>query len=138
MYEALVAHRITYVNSIITFTADPSTFNQRVRLPRETLANRSANCIDGTLLLASLLEAVSLNPAIVIIPGHAFLAWETARDSNTWRHLETTLLSSASFEEACESAEQTFAEWKAADTDGTLVKRRSLRDLRAAGITPRE
>jgi hypothetical protein len=138
IYEALAAHHITYINSIITFTPDPSTFNQRVRLPGETLANRSANCIDGTLLLASLLEAVSLNPAIVIIPGHAFLAWETARNSNTWRHLETTMLSSGSFDTACASGDETFAEWTASDTNGTLVKRRSLRDLRAAGITPRE
>jgi hypothetical protein len=71
-----------------------------IRLPGETLRQRSANCIDGTLLMASMLEAASLNPGIVLIPGHAFLAWETQDRSGNWDYLETTLVSSKSFAEA--------------------------------------
>ena len=29
--------------------------------------------------MASLLEAASLQPAIVLVPGHAFVAWERGR-----------------------------------------------------------
>ena len=46
-------------------------------LPRESLADKEANCINGTVLFASLLEGISMSPAIVLVPGHAFLAWET-------------------------------------------------------------
>ncbi len=34
------------------------------------------------MLLASLLDAASLHPAIVLVPGHAFLAWETTEGTN--------------------------------------------------------
>ena len=138
VYEALGATGIKYVNSIIDFTPESGSATQRVRLPRESIENTSANCIDGTVLMASLLEAVSLNPAIVIIPGHAFLAWETWRNSGTWRYVETTMVSSAPFEDACARGEQTAARWLASGADPAMFKRLSLRDLRAQGITPLE
>ena len=65
---------ITYVNSVISFSPDQGFAGQRVRLPRESLADGQANCIDGTVLFASLLEGISMNPAIVTVPGHALLS----------------------------------------------------------------
>lgn len=139
IYEALSLSGINYVNSIITFTPDSSTFNQRVRLPQETLTHGIANCVDGTLLMASLLEAISLNPAIVIVPGHAFLGWQKWRDKDEWQYLETTMFATGSFDEACEAAQETVKEWRAADGGkGTLLKQRALKELRAGGITPRQ
>ena len=82
-----------------------SNSGQRVRLPSESLTGGQANCIDGTVLMASLLEGFSLNPAIVVIPGHAFLGWETWPNSHVWRYLETTMIGTNNFQEACESAE---------------------------------
>ncbi|MCB0025605.1 MAG: hypothetical protein KDD91_21375, partial [Caldilinea sp.] len=93
---------ITYVNSLIAFNPDESARGQRVRLPRESLAERQANCIDGTLLFASLLEAASLHPAIVVVPGHAFVAWERSADSGRWAYLETTMIGTNTFAEAQE------------------------------------
>ena len=109
LFEALKTRaEITYVNSVLDFGPEGGAGSQRVRLPRESLVHRQANCIDGTVLFASLLEAVSLNPAIVIIPGHAFLAWETwNEDPKEWKYLETTQIGSHSFEDACASAEAT-------------------------------
>ena len=139
IYEALVESRIAYVNSIIDFTPEIGMNNQRVRLPREALADQSANCIDGTVLFASLLEAISLNPAIVIVPGHAFVAWETGRNSNEWKYLETTMVSTHSFDEACTQAELTAAAWKASAGPGqAMLTLWSLRELRAQNITPLE
>jgi hypothetical protein len=137
IFESLAASGIKYVNSIIDFTPETGTSNQRVRLPRESITNASANCIDGTVLIASLLEAVSLNPAIVIVPGHAFLGWETGRNSDTWQYLETTMIATHSFDEACTRGLTLANKWLA-NTDKTLFKRLSLRELRARGITPLE
>jgi hypothetical protein len=104
LYDALKNHAdITYVNSVIDFSPQQGFACQRVRLPRESLADREANCIDGTVLFASLLEGISMNPAIVLVPGHAFLAWETWRNSNQWEYLETTMIGTSTFEEACDS-----------------------------------
>jgi hypothetical protein len=141
VYEALVESRIAYVNSIIDFTPEIGMNNQRVRLPRESLADTSANCIDGAVLFASLLEAISLNPAIVIVPGHAFLAWETGRNSNQWKYLETTMVSTDSFDDACTQAELTAAAWKAsagAGAEPATLTLWSMRELRAQNITPLE
>ena len=78
LFEALKTEAdITYVNSVIDFNPEQGFASQRVRLPRESLADKQANCIDGTVLFASLVEGISMNPAIVIVPGHAFVAWET-------------------------------------------------------------
>ena len=64
IYDALQTKaNIKYVNSTVDFNPDETAKTQRVRLPRETLKERQANCIDGALLFASLLEAISLNPA---------------------------------------------------------------------------
>jgi hypothetical protein len=140
MFETLKEDGVGYVNSVIDFTPESDTANnQRVRVPRESLKDTSANCIDGAVLMASLLEAMSLNPAIVIIPGHAFLAWETWNLNDDWRYLETTMVSSNSFEEACTQADLTAAKWQALDLGAKkMFKRWSLRDLRAMGITPLE
>jgi hypothetical protein len=141
IYEALVESRIAYVNSIIDFTPEIGMNNQRVRLPRESLADASANCIDGVVLFASLLEGISLNPAIVIVPGHAFLGWETGRNSNEWKYLETTMVSTDSFDDACTQAELTAVAWKASAGPGAepaMLTLWSMRELRAQNITPLE
>jgi hypothetical protein len=83
---------ISYVNSLVYFGAEEVAFGQRVRLPRETLEQRQANCVDGTLLFASLLEAASLNPAIVIVPQHVFVGWELSPRSNQWKYLDTVMI----------------------------------------------
>lgn len=131
---------ITYVNSLIAFNPEESARGQRVRLPRESLEEHQANCMDGTLLFASLLEAATLNPAIVIIPGHAFVGWETGQNSGTWEYLETTMIGTNSFEEARAIGRQKASFWEqraAAKPD--LFRRWSLRELRTVyGVTPLE
>ncbi len=116
LFEALKEEGdITYVNSVIDFTPEQGFTGQRIRLPRESLADHQANCIDGTVLFASLLEGISMSPAIVLVPGHAFLAWETWRNNNEWKFVETTMIGSHTFEEACASAEKTAAKYKRAE-----------------------
>jgi len=132
---------ITYVNSLIAFNPDESARGQRVRLPRESLSEHQANCIDGTLLFASLLEAASLHPAIVVVPGHAFVAWERSPDSDQWEYLETTMIGTNSFAEAQEigGRKAEFWEKQAAGGDDRKFRRWSLKELRTKyGITPLE
>jgi hypothetical protein len=107
VFRALQARKLTYVNSIAAFNLAGDTFVQRIRLPRESLAMSSANCIDGVVLMASILEAASLNPAIVLIPGHAFLAYEQIAYSGKWAYVETTMLGSGSFADALRAAYDT-------------------------------
>jgi hypothetical protein len=112
IYAAVKKAGLTYVNSIVAFGNAPGQFAQRVRLPSESLRVRCANCIDGTVLLASLLEAASLNPAIVLVPGHAFLGWQRWTNGK-WDYLETTLLGHAEFPAAHERGVANAELWTA-------------------------
>jgi S1-C subfamily serine protease len=47
---------------------------QRCRLIHETLSAANANCLDGTVLLASFLEAIGMDTYLVLVPDHALLA----------------------------------------------------------------
>lgn len=135
LYDVLKDAGIVYVNSVINFHPEDGASSQRVRLPKESLADRQANCIDGTVLFASLIEGISMNPAIVIVPGHAFVGWETGKNSGQWNYLETTMVGKASFADACKSAESTAAKYKATNE----LRQWSLRELRTKyGITPME
>lgn len=133
---------ITYVNSVIAFSPEEGAWNQRVRLPRESLKDQEANCIDGTVLFASLLEGISLNPAIVVVPGHALVAWESWKESGLWEYLETTMIVSHSFEQACSSGKSTAELYQtvAKETQNEAKFRLwPLNKLRAThGITPME
>jgi hypothetical protein len=101
LFDALKedAH-VTYVNSLTAFDPTEGSGSQRVRLPRESLSEGQANCIDGAVLFASLLEAVSLNAALVFVPGHALVAWEETAGGGTWSYVETVELGTQPFETA--------------------------------------
>lgn len=139
VYRVLQLVDIAYVNSALCFGALPGVLAQRIRLPRESLAQRSANCIDGTVLFASLLEAASLHPGIVVIPGHTFLAWETRDNSGTWDYLETVLLGSQSFARAQAQGRKLAEKYQGIATlrpsAFTLLP---LRTLRKQGLWPME
>ncbi len=87
---------LVYVNSPLNMGRQPGQVTQRVRLPTESLAaNGSANCIDGTVLFASLLELAAIDPLLVVVPGHAFVGWRIWRGIDRYEFLETTVIGSS-------------------------------------------
>ncbi len=63
-------------NLELIYSAMPPSFEatgQRIRLPDQVAETKFGNCIDISLLFAACLEAVSLNPILVITKGHAFV-----------------------------------------------------------------
>jgi hypothetical protein len=136
LYQSLKEAGVTYVNSVIDYGAAAGQATQRTRLPRESLTQRSANCIDGTVLMASLLEGASLNAALVLVPGHAFVGWQAEDGGKDWRFLETTMIGHADFEAACKSGQRQHDEFDNYRSDQLRVHR--LPDLRARNIWPME
>lgn len=45
---------------------------QNVKLPRDTIRDRSGTCIDLAILFAAMANAVGLEPHLALIPGHCF------------------------------------------------------------------
>ena len=130
-------YQITYINSPIAYGKE-SENPQRVRLPKDALAQKSANCIDGTVLYASALESIGMTPHIIILPTHAFVCYETKPDSpDALSCLETTMTGSSTFEEAVSSANQ---EYRDEIANGNFASGKSqdlsIAMLRKEGILP--
>ena len=98
---------ITYVDTPVDFT--PGSV-QRIRLPAEVLEQRSGNCIELALLYASAAEALRLEAAIVLVPGHAFVAIRTDQEGGNYYSIETTLVGRSTLEEAVEIGGENFEE----------------------------
>ncbi|MEM9353660.1 MAG: DUF3320 domain-containing protein [Planctomycetota bacterium] len=68
LWSAVASRSLTYANP-------PSSFEQvgqKTRRIQAVLADGLATCLDSTLLFASGLEAVGLNPVLVMTEGHCF------------------------------------------------------------------
>ena len=72
IFNELRKYGLSYVDSSIDFGKAKA--SQRVRLPRTSLRDKQANCIDISVLLASCYENIGLKTAIILVPRHAFLA----------------------------------------------------------------
>lgn len=67
-------------------------FAQRVRTFDDALAAAQINCVDGSVLFASLLKAININPILVRLPGHMFVGYYTDKTHKHVNFLETTLI----------------------------------------------
>jgi hypothetical protein len=111
-----VLHRELEVRYITSALLTPSAAEpnmqclQWVRLPKDSIAARSANCLDGSVLFASLLEQASLHPALLLLPGHAIVGWRVLAESEDYEFLETTLIAQGDFEQACQQGQKWYIE----------------------------
>ena len=48
--------------------------------------------MDGSVLLASLMKAININPILVRIPGHMFVGYYTDKSHKNMNFLETTMI----------------------------------------------
>ncbi len=104
IFQALKHSGISYVTSIYTF-GDFTGDAQRIRLPQETLTLDTANCIDVSVAFASAVENLGMDPAIVLVPGHAFAGVRLGPESPDWLYLDLTVLPRGTFQQGLERAE---------------------------------
>jgi hypothetical protein len=88
---------LTYISTPVSFAPGDT---QAIRLPSEALSSASGNCIELALLYASAVEAMGMQPVIVVIPGHAYLGVRVDDTSNSYYFVETTMIGQATFDEA--------------------------------------
>jgi len=136
LYQSLRECELAYVNSVTDYGAPAGTVTQRARLPRESLGQKSANCLDGSVLFASLLEGASLSPALLLVPGHALVGWESDDGRGDWQFLESTMIGTHDFDAACVSGQKQYEQAQNFYPDTVRLHR--LADLRARGIWPME
>ncbi len=105
LFDELKARGMSYVmDPEVTST---QAVVQRTRLPAEVLTSTNAQCLEGTLAFATLMEAIGLKPIVVFVPGHAFVGWHTVDKDGTHGEplfVETTMVGNFTFEEAVKVA----------------------------------
>jgi len=130
IYRALQDRGVSYVKSSITFGRHASV-SERVRMPGESLRQVSANCIDGVVIFASLFENLSMDPEVIIVPGHAYVGVRVAEGSDKFLYIDAAITGRASFDEAVRFADQGLARWRPEQ-----VTRVSIPEARDKGIFP--
>ncbi len=72
VFEAIASLGIVYCSPPASFENE----GQRIRMCDTMFSQKLATCVDMAILYASCIEAIGLNPLLVVINGHAFVgAW---------------------------------------------------------------
>lgn len=143
IWVALQRRGITY-SSITNTTPNKGVYAQHVRFLDESINMTQANCVDGSVLMASVLKKIEIKTALVVVPGHCYLAFysQEAEKGGKLYGLETTMLGSRStltdaINQATFSAESSLqknaAKFDQEDSGFMLVH---LDEARELGIMP--
>ena len=142
IFNAVRNYGVSYVSS--TVSCGQAGFAQRVRLPRESIQSKSANCIDGAVLFASLFENIGLEPVIFLVPGHAFVGVKLSQASHQVLFIETTIVGknicnsiltlTSTFDEAVKEGNKKYTE--AINNSPSSVRIIDIKSARGKGIFP--
>ena len=130
IYRALQLTGVSYVKSSMTFGRNTD-ISERVRMPRESLRQISANCIDGAVMYASLFENLGMEPEIVLVPHHAYIGVRLAPEADKYLFIETSLTGRASFDAAVQAAKAGMRRYPA-----SKLVRIPIAEAREVGIYP--
>ncbi|HEV7559247.1 MAG TPA: hypothetical protein VGO00_27420, partial [Kofleriaceae bacterium] len=146
IYDELHARGMSYVMDPDLFV-DGAELVQRTRLPSDVLATTNAQCIEGAILYATLLEAIGLRPVVTLAKGHSWVGWHpeghdtppTRRPGLFW--LETTVTGRATFEQALATGDDMYYvrhanDWLPPPKGALGYGWVDIAELRAHGITP--
>ena len=92
VWEALRQHHIKYSDIGTTTTESESLYTLHVRFIEEALAESHANCVDASVLIASVLRRMGIDTFLVMEPGHMYLGIYLDVQGRQSACLETTML----------------------------------------------
>jgi hypothetical protein len=95
VWNVLQRRGMKYSDISTESAASTVVFSQHVRLFDESVKATQANCVDGSVLFASVLRKIGINPYLVLVPGHCYLAFDLDAQGESGLGLETTLMGSA-------------------------------------------
>jgi len=94
LWDALTERDVRYSNITTSAAETDAVYSQHVRLIDESINNAQANCVDGSVLIASLLRKIDIEPCLVFVPGHCYLAFYLDAEHTKLVGLETTVIGS--------------------------------------------
>jgi hypothetical protein len=95
IWSALQKRGIQYSSTTTTPGGSDAVYSQYVRFLDQSITNTQANCVDGSVLFASILRKISIKPFLVTIPGHMYVGFFLSSDKSDFVGLETTVIGAA-------------------------------------------
>ena len=92
LWNVLQKRNFRYSSVSNTSLSSNVVISQRVRTFEDALNSSQINCVDGSVLFASLLRAINIEPILVRIPGHMFVGYYTDSNRKNVNFLETTMI----------------------------------------------
>ena len=92
LWNVLQKRNFRYSSVSNTSLSSNVVISQRVRTFEDALNSSQINCVDGSVLFASLLRAINIEPILVRIPGHMFVGYYTDTNRKNVNFLETTMI----------------------------------------------
>ena len=92
LWNVLQKRNFRYSSVSNTSLSSNVVFSQRVRTFDDALESSQINCVDGSVLFASLLRAINIEPILARTPGHMFVGYYTDSGRKNMNFLETTMI----------------------------------------------
>lgn len=92
LWYALQRRGFRYSSVSYSSLSSNMVYAQRVRTVEDAVRSSQVNCVDGSVLFASLLRAINITPVLVQMPGHMFVGYYTDRNRSQLHFLETTMI----------------------------------------------
>ena len=92
LWNVLQKRKFRYSSVSNTSLSSNVVFSQRVRTFDDALESSQINCVDGSVLFASLLRSINIEPILVRTPGHMFVGYYTDNSHKDMNFLETTMI----------------------------------------------
>ena len=92
LWNILQKRKFRYSSVSNTSLSSNVVYSQRVRTFDDALESSQINCVDGSVLIASLLRAINIDPILVRTPGHMFVGYYTDSSHKNKEFLETTMI----------------------------------------------
>jgi hypothetical protein len=99
VWNVLQQRGITYSDITRTTVREATVPSQHVRFLDESIEMKQANCVDGSVLIASILRKIGIDVFLFITPNHCYVGFFTNKDRTNMVGLETTVLGTAKKEE---------------------------------------
>lgn len=102
VWDALAARGLSYVNMATDSGTSSLVSTQYVRFLDQSLRDKGANCVDASVLFASVLRRIGLRPVLLFRPGHCFTGFYDAAEGGHIVALETSYLGTAPYATAAD------------------------------------
>ena len=99
VWTAVQKRGVKYSSTTATPGGSNVVYSQYVRFLDQSISNTQANCVDGSVLFASILRKLSIKPFLVSVPGHMYMGFFTQPDKSEFVGLETTMIGGGASED---------------------------------------